>query len=52
MSSFPVLIAGHYQAKYFGKYLSLPDTDVLSFSVLLIMVINKQISIKMLFMIL
>ena len=32
MSSFPVLIAGHSQAKYFGKYLSLPDTDVLSFS--------------------
>ena len=32
MSSFPVLIAGHSQAKYFGKYLSLPDTDDLSFS--------------------
>ena len=32
MSSFPALIAGHSQAKYFGKYLSLPDTDVLSFS--------------------
>ena len=32
MSSFPVLIAGQSQAKYFGKYLSLPDTDVLSFS--------------------
>jgi len=32
MSSFPVLIAGHSHAKYFGKYLSLPETDVLSFS--------------------
>ena len=32
MSSFSVLIAGHSHAKYFGKYLSLPDTDVLSFS--------------------
>jgi hypothetical protein len=32
MTSFPVLIAGHSQAKYFGKYLSLTDTDVLSYS--------------------
>jgi hypothetical protein len=47
MSSFPVLIVGHSQAKYFGNYLSLPDTDVLSFSVLLIMVINKQINLNM-----
>ena len=30
MTSFPVLVAG--QAKYFGKYLSLTDTDVLSYS--------------------
>lgn len=32
MTSFPVLVAGHSQAKYFGKYLSLTDTDVLSYS--------------------
>jgi hypothetical protein len=32
MTSFPVLVADHSQAKYFGKYLSLTDTDVLSYS--------------------
>lgn len=32
MPSFPVLIAGHSQAKYFSKYLSLPNIDVLSYS--------------------
>ena len=32
MTSFPVLVAGHSQAKYFGKYFSLTDTDVLSYS--------------------
>ena len=32
MTSFPVLVAGHSQAKYFGKYLSLTDTDMLSYS--------------------
>jgi len=32
MTSFPVLVAGHSQAKYFGKYLSLTDTDLLSYS--------------------
>lgn len=32
MTSFPVLVAGHSQAKCFGKYLSLTDTDVLSYS--------------------
>ena len=32
MTSFPVQVAGHSQAKYFGKYLSLTDTDVLSYS--------------------
>ena len=43
MSSFPVLIAGHSQAKYFGKYLSLPDTDVLSFSGYCIDMMFKEI---------
>ncbi|CAC5360015.1 unnamed protein product [Mytilus coruscus] len=32
MSSFPVLIAGHSQAKYFNQYLSLSETNVLSYS--------------------
>ncbi|CAC5421062.1 unnamed protein product [Mytilus coruscus] len=32
MSSFPVLIAGHSQAKYFKQYLSLSETNVLSYS--------------------
>ncbi|CAC5424990.1 unnamed protein product [Mytilus coruscus] len=32
MSSFPVLIAGHSQTKYFKQYLSLSKTNVLSYS--------------------
>ena len=32
MSSIPVLIAGHSQAKYFDKYLSVSNVFVVSFS--------------------
>ena len=43
MSSIPVLIAGHSQAKYFDKYLSISNVFVVSFSGYRKMVCTDQV---------